>query len=498
MRGTGRGTRAAVSAVLGALAAAATPAGAQTMDILPSPGAPAAAAAPSPADAPWSVESVEAPAEIAFGTMAVRIWARVRPADGVRPGWGVTLVLREDGEETRLPMEALDGAFDDPAEDVVATVDTYAWIREGEHAWELWSAALGAAPAKLHEGVVRVVPRLRTPDLVVLDEFGRATPWIGSGAGGFVPGPAVDCGIALGAPRVVDGDVLVSLQDGGVQVFKPERSGALAALRSFGCGAGMAAAAFGDLDGDGGTDLVTAHSPRFLEIRRDLDEVPTADCDLPMEAERVALADLDGDGREEIYLCLLGMAQEEIVRWEENDGEWQAGPALSPPPGGRGRIRGLVPLTGPGGKAKGLLCLSVLDGEGVLESWGGPADTESVDHPDAPRAWRVAGEPLGAVSGRFSDQKALSWVVWIRGGNGIEWLEIPRAGPERSRGRMDAEPAAVCALDLDGDGDDDLATGGGELRLWINVRGRDFREAGDSPYPLEARVVALAAGRLDE
>jgi len=63
---------------------------------------------------------------------------------------------------------------------------------------------------------------------------------------------------------------------------------------------------------------------------------------------------------------------------------------------------------------------------------------------------------------------------------------------------MDAEPAAVCALDLDGDGDDDLATGGEELRLWINVRGRDFREAGESPYPLEARVVALAAGRLDE
>lgn len=496
MRGTGAGTRAAMAAALLALAIAATPpAGAQTMEILPAPGAPPA---PSAAVAPWTVESVEAPFEIAFGTMAVRIWARVRPADGVRPGWGVTLVLREDGEETRLPMEALDGAFDDPAEDVVATVDTYAWIREGEHAWELWGAPGSAAPERLHAGVVKVVPRLRAPDLVVLDELGRATPWIGSGAGGFVPGPSVDCGIALGAPRIVDRDVLVSLADGGVQVFKPERSGALAALRSFGCGAGMAAAAFGDLDGDGGTDLVTAHSPRTLEIRRDVDEVPTADCDLPMEAERVALADLDGDGREEIYLSLLGMAQEEIVRWEEKDGEWGAGAALSPPPGGRGRIRGLVPLTGPGGKAAGLLCLSVRDGEAVLESWGGPADTESVDHPDAPRVWRVAGEPLGAVSGRFSDLKALSWVVWIRGRDGIEWLEIPRAGPERSRGRMDAEPAAVCALDLDGDGDDDLATGGGELRLWINVRGGDFREAGDSPYPLEARVVALAAGRLDE
>jgi hypothetical protein len=80
----------------------------------------------------------------------------------------------------------------------------------------------------------------------------------------------------------------------------------------------------------------------------------------------------------------------------------------------------------------------------------------------------------------------------------VEWWEVPLRGAPFPRGRQDAEPAAVVALDLDGDGDDDLAAGGEELRLWINVRGADFREAGESPYLLEARVVALAAGRLDE
>ena len=55
----------------------------------------------------------------------------------------------------------------------------------------------------------------------------------------------------------------------------------------------------------------------------------------------------------------------------------------------------------------------------------------------------------------------------------------PLTGAPRVRGRTETEPAAAVALDLDGDGDDDLATGGEELRLWINVRGADFREAGE-------------------
>jgi hypothetical protein len=65
-------------------------------------------------------------------------------------------------------------------------------------------------------------------------------------------------------------------------------------------------------------------------------------------------------------------------------------------------------------------------------------------------------------------------------------------------GFLEGVPGTVAVLDLDGDGDDDLVTGGADLRLWINVRGTDFREAGESPYLLEASVVALVAGNLDE
>ena len=111
---------------------------------------------------------------------------------------------------------------------------------------------------------------------------------------------------------------------------------------------------------------------------------------------------------------------------------------------------------------------------------------------------RREGEPLGAVAGRFSDPAEPSWLVWVRRDDRVELLEVPRTGTPRRCGELPAVPTAVAVLDLDGDGDDDLATGGEDLRLWINVRGEGFREAGESPYLLEAPVVALVTGSLDE
>ena len=68
----------------------------------------------------------------------------------------------------------------------------------------------------------------------------------------------------------------------------------------------------------------------------------------------------------------------------------------------------------------------------------------------------------------------------------------------RRLGHLESVPTATAVADSDGDGDDDLVTGGEELRAWINIRGEGFREASESPYRLEAPVVALVAGNLDE
>jgi hypothetical protein len=65
-------------------------------------------------------------------------------------------------------------------------------------------------------------------------------------------------------------------------------------------------------------------------------------------------------------------------------------------------------------------------------------------------------------------------------------------------GSLPVEPRTLALLNLDGDGDDDLVTAGEDLRLWINVRGESFFEAGESPYRIRAPIVALLAEDLDE
>jgi hypothetical protein len=86
----------------------------------------------------------------------------------------------------------------------------------------------------------------------------------------------------------------------------------------------------------------------------------------------------------------------------------------------------------------------------------------------------------------------------VHEGRGAELIAIGADDVPRKVGSIDKAPEAIVALDLDGDGDDDLATAADDLRLWINVGGADFREAGESPYLLEHPVIALSSGSLDE
>lgn len=478
---------------------------AQTIGELPAVPAPEEAAADA-ADS-WTVEHVEAPGEIALGTMAVNVWARVNRTGSRNGISGLTLVVQGEGGPARLALEPLDGAFDSGVEDGVVTVDTYTWVRDAAHEWELWGQSAESQPQLLTRGVIRLKPRVSSPDLVLVDQDGFARPWIASGAGGFSPSPPVDAGRPLAAGRLVDvdgdgrADLLVPSNDGTLRIYTNRGAGRLEPTRVIGYGPDIAATAIGDLDGDGGVDLVTAGSSRLLEIRRDLADVPDQIEDLGLAPDHVAIVDLTGDRHREICVALLGLTEGEVEVWGASPDDssrrthrW----TLSPPEGGRGRVRALVPLAAGGGLGEALLILSGEEDEGVLESWSGPADTESVRSPTRTALIRGEGEPLGAVSGRFSDPASASWLVWVRKEGRVELLEVPRTGTPRWRGELHAEPAAVAVLDLDGDGDDDLATGGEDLRLWINVQGEGFREAGESPYLLEAPVVALVTGSLDE
>ncbi len=503
MNGTGKGRGAASAAgilLTGLLVMG--PASGQTIAELP-----ARETAAAPEDDTWVVEHVEAPAEIALGTMAVNLWARVR-RDGSRGTVeGLELVLHTDDAVEHLPLRPVDGAFDSGLEEAVVTIDTYAWVRDAAHAWELRTRPASGSPVVIERGSIRVKPRIDTPDLVLLDESGRLHPWVGSGAGGFTPGDALPAGLPVAPPAVIDvdadqrTDVVLALTDGSLRVLGARGGGRLADGRRIDCGPGVVAMALGDLDGDGGTDLITVTTARTLEIRRDLAETPDQVAELSLAPEHLALADLDRDGRAEVYVALLGLTDGEIQVWgtsPEDSTLLTARWRLPEPEAGRGRIRGLVPTTSSDGLGAALLVLSGESGEGMLESWVGAADTEADSGPMRDRIVRLEGEPLGAVPGRFSDPESPSWAVTVGSEDGIELLEVPLEGTPRLRGGMDAAPSAMAVLDLDGDGDDDLVTGGEDLRLWINIRGGDFREAGESPYLLEAPITALASGSLDD
>lgn len=449
------------------------------------------------------LEGVEVPEEIALGTMTVKFWARLRLASPVGTVGGATLVFPEGETSRHIEMRPVDGAFDSPREEAVGTVDTYLWPREGVHPWEIRASAGQAAPRVVGEGTLRVKGRIATPDLVLFDERGAAQAWIGSGAGGFAPAPPLEAGAPSAPPALadIDGDgwpdLVWPVALGRVHVWRNRGAGRFEVTRTLDLGAEIAASAVGDVDGDGRADLVTASLDRVLEIRSGLGAEADFATELTLLPDRMALADLDGDGRPEICLALLGLQQGEVQLWSRPGGRgggWSPVARLEPPEGGRGRVLHLAGL--PPAAGAGLLVASSEGGEGTLESWGPPADTDFVSTPVCRARWRVPGEPAQVVAGRFSDDAA--WLAVVREGTGAVLVGNGEGAGLRRFGSLVRVPEAIGVLDLDGDGDDDLVTGGEDLRLWINVWGEGFREAGESPYPLETPVVELVAGRLDE
>jgi hypothetical protein len=471
------------------------------------PTAAAKAAKPAPpagVPAGWEVKLVEAPREIGLGTMSVNVWAHVgRP--GAEPVPACVLVLKDQaGAATYVDMQPVDGVMDKPAEEVVATIDTYTWVREGAHSWEIRATSATGAPTVLAHGAIRVKPRVSTPDLVLMDEGGLVQPWVGSGAGGFTPGAAQETGAPGGAPMIVDvdGDHLLDLvvpsRDGSIRLLQNAGNGRLEPGREIPLPLDLAASAVGDVDGDGAADLVTASASGTLEIRFSLSDDPGAAVELPLAPDRVQVADLDGNGKGEIYVAMVGISDGEVqVVRPGPGGDWTVMGTLSPPEGGRGRVREMQRIPGLFGRGDGLLVLSTREGEGTLESWGCRADTGT--EPGLRTGVRLAGEPIGLTCGRFLGPGALPVrIVLIREGRGAELIAIGKDDVPRRVGSIDKAPEAIVALDLDGDGDDDLATAADDLRLWINVGGTEFREAGESPYLLQSPVIALSSGSLDE
>lgn len=466
--------------------------GAQAISDLPQPAA-------GKAKTDWVLEHLEAPGEIALGTIAVNVWVRLEARGDAAPLRQATLVLEETGE--RVPMIRVS----EVTPEFVATLDTYAWVEDAAHAFRIEVRAEDGE-AVVARGTVRVKPRVAAADLVVFDGNGFAHAWIGSGAGGFTPSSQLDAGVAALRPTVVDydadgfDDVLLINDADFLQVMRNTGNGRFELASSHSLGP-IIHAAVGDVDGDGKPDVVTLTADRMLEIRPGLDAGRPLTYPLSLAPEYVALADFEGDGVQEIVVGLLGFAETEIEVWgrvlveEGLEAIWERREVLPAPEVGRGRLVTIGVERGVGDGARDaihVLCRG--EDQGTLESWRIPADTESGSRS---RAFTLPGEPIGVVSGRFSLGEITSLVL-VEEEEGAAIFEFPPQGTPRRRGTVDQVPEVLAAVDLDGDEDDDLVTGGSDLRLWINVQGGEFREAGESPYLLEFPAVALTAGSLDE
>ncbi|HEY2744366.1 MAG TPA: VCBS repeat-containing protein [Polyangia bacterium] len=176
--------------------------------------------------------------------------------------------------------------------------------------------AAAAAPTGDAYDYVAMVPGANAAssgDVAIAEAAGIATRYTVAAAGvGVVAGGAPDVPAAAVhqiVPADLDGDCrrdLVVVAGGApVTLFRDNGDGTFAMSASVG-GAGMLAAAAGDVDGNGSVDLVTvggnaAHvwlndgTGNFTEQSAALDTQPT-------DATVVALADLDGDGNLDLFI----------------------------------------------------------------------------------------------------------------------------------------------------------------------------------------------------
>jgi hypothetical protein len=149
------------------------------------------------------------------------------------------------------------------------------------------------------------------------------------------------------------------------------------------------------------------------------------------------------------------------------------------------------------GKSDRLLVGSSSDGQATLESWGVGADTQARPGVSCLSVARFAGSLAGLACGRVAKEADVSVLAAVKSGDGAELLVMSEDGAPKSLARFPRAPRTMALMDLDADGDDDVIAAGEDLRLWINVRGERFLEAGESPYLLEVPVVALVSGEID-
>jgi hypothetical protein len=456
---------------------------------------------------PFIVDHVEAPQDIGLGTMAVNVWVRVGAAhEGSTIGGVAIKVLGASPgeEEMRIEMRPLDGRFDSVIETAIATIDTYKWVKAGPRNIEILAHEPGAQDEVIAKHSIRVKPRLEASDLLLLDSVGRAHSWIGTGAGGFTAGETFLAGVPSGRPRTIDWngdqrlDLVVSAERGEISVIENLGAGRFEILEKTACNSPALDAAPGDFNSDGKPDLVGITEENALEIHITGNERGGQISSLNADAELLEVADLDNDGYPEIYVSLTGTSGSEVQVWtRERSNEWSPSLRLPAPPGGRGKIVALLAHQDQRTRRARLLIASASAAQGLLESWGVGADTESRLGIVCLGATRFAGPLASLAIGKLSG-KDDAILAAIRRESGAALFAIGEDGIPRSSGQLPQAPRAMALVDLDADGDDDLVTAGEDLRLWINVRGESFFEAGESPYRIGAPVVALFAEDLDE
>jgi hypothetical protein len=454
------------------------------------------------------VDHLEAPGEIGLGTMSVNVWIRLGAAhEGAAVGGAAIFVPAGDGKELRVEMRALDGAFDSTIETAIGTIETYKWVTGGDRKYEIRAREKGKEEeSRVAKGTIRVRPRLDAIDLLLLDRVGSAHAWSGTGAGGFIAQEATPVGVISGRPRAADWngdgrlDLIVAINRGEVHVFENLGGGKLEAIHSIACASPAIDAAAGDFDGDGRPDLAAITETSTLEIHFADEDRPKEIGLVPGDAQLLEVADLDEDHDPEIYVAFADAGNNAVQVWNRagQGTKWHSLYRLPPPPGGRGRIAAILAET-PSAKRRARLFIAGSNADqGTLESWGSTADSESRLGTVCLEVTRFAGTLLGLAIGEVAGQDGARVLAAVRHERGAALFAIGKDGIPRRMGSLPVEPRTLALLNLDGDGDDDLVTAGEDLRLWINVRGESFFEAGESPYRIRAPIVALLAEDLDE